>query len=66
MIRTDGYMNDLGRILAKDYPWGRLSGRDVLVTGASGMIGSVLTDVLVSKASEYDFQVVAMSREWMD
>lgn len=62
MIRTDGYMNDLGRILVKDYPWGRLSGRDVLVTGASGMIGSVLTDVLVSKASEYDFQVVAMSR----
>ena len=55
MIRTDGYMNDLGRILVKDYPWGRLSGRDVLVTGASGMIGSVLTDVLVSKASEYDF-----------
>ncbi len=63
MMRTDGYRKDLERILGKDYPWKNLSGRDVLVTGASGMIGSVLTDVLVNKASEYDFHVTAMSRD---
>lgn len=63
MMRTDGYRNDLERISAREHPWGRLSGRDVLVTGASGMIGSVLTDVLMNKASEYDFHVIAMSRD---
>ncbi len=63
MMRTDGYRKDLERILGKGYPWKNLSGRDVLVTGASGMIGSVLTDVLVDKASEYDFHVTAMSRD---
>lgn len=62
MMRTDGYRDDLQRLIGKDHPWKHLSGRDVLVTGASGMIGSVLTDVLVAKASEYDFDVVAMSR----
>ncbi len=62
-MRTDGYRQDLKRILGKDHPWERLSGRDVLVTGASGMIGSVLTDILVDKASEYDFHVTAMSRD---
>jgi len=62
-MRTDGYRKDLERILEREYPWERLSGRDVLVTGASGMIGSVLTDVLVDKASEYDFHVTAMSRD---
>ncbi len=62
-MRTDGYRKDLERILGREYPWERLSGRDVLVTGASGMIGSVLTDVLVYKASEYDFHVTAMSRD---
>lgn len=63
MMRADRYRKDLEYILGKDYSWKNLSGRDVLVTGASGMIGSVLTDVLVSKASEYDFHVTAMSRD---
>ena len=62
MIDTQEYREDLQQILSKDYPWERLTGRTVLVTGASGMIGSLLTDVLISKARQHDFKVIAMAR----
>jgi len=62
MIDTQEYREDLQRILSRDYPWKRLAGSTVLVTGASGMIGSLLTDVLIDKARQHGFKVIAMAR----
>jgi nucleoside-diphosphate-sugar epimerase len=62
MIDTQEYREDLQQILSKDYPWERLARRTILVTGASGMIGSLLTDVLVNKARQHGFKVIAMAR----
>lgn len=46
-IENDIYCQDLKSILDNRFPWERLDGKNVLVTGATGMIGSVLTDTLM-------------------
>lgn len=40
------YMEDVAHTAALDLPWEMLDNKSVLITGASGMIGSCLTDVL--------------------
>ena len=62
MLPGDVYSEDMQAIVSESYPWEKLSGTKVLVTGATGMVGSLLTDVLVSMSEEYRFDVVAMSR----
>lgn len=47
ICRNDGYIRDIKNIAAKDLPWGRLAGKAVVISGASGMIGSFLIDVLM-------------------
>jgi len=41
------YRQDLERILDADLPWGELAGRTLLISGATGQIGSCLTDALM-------------------
>ncbi len=62
MMRSEAHAEDVSRISAMDYPWDRLSGTKVLVTGATGMLGMLLTDVLESKSREHRFDLVVMSR----
>lgn len=63
MFPGNVYSEDLQRIVSERYPWERLSGSRVLVAGATGMVGSLLTDVLASVSEEYGFWVTAMSRD---
>lgn len=43
------YMEDVQRIAQMHLPWERLAGRSVFLSGAAGMIGSFLTDVILEK-----------------
>ena len=45
----------------RDLPWERLSGCNILVTGATGLIGSSFVDVLMSNPNK-DYQVYALGR----
>lgn len=41
------YQEDLDNILTNDLPWQELQGKTLLLTGASGLIGTVLVDALM-------------------
>ena len=45
----------------KDLPWEKLSGCNILVTGATGLIGSCLVDMLMTNPNK-DYQVYALGR----
>lgn len=45
----------------RDLPWEKLSGCNILVTGATGLIGSSFVDVLMSNPKK-DYQVYALGR----
>lgn len=62
MIDCQVYREDLERILSADHPWERLRGRKVLVTGATGMVGSMIVDTLASVMDDHGFELIAMSR----
>ena len=54
------YAEDVAAVAALDLDWGRLAGKTVLVTGATGAIGSFLVDVLIRRG---DIRVVALGRD---
>lgn len=62
MLDCHLYREDLERILSADLPWESLRGRRVLVTGATGMVGSLLVDTLASMMDDHGFELIAMSR----
>lgn len=43
------YQEDLDNVCALDLPWDRLRDRSLLISGATGMIGSFLVDVLMHR-----------------
>ncbi len=47
LSRSSLYQEDLLEIVHADLAWEKLAGRSILITGARGMIGSVLVDALV-------------------
>lgn len=47
IYENDMYLEDVRRAAMKPLPWEKLQGSSVLITGASGLIGSFLTDVLM-------------------
>lgn len=49
----DIYRCDLESVLKEQYPWNRLDGKNILVTGATGLIGTVLVDVLMMNPSKH-------------
>lgn len=62
----DALSRDADFISGTDLPWDTMSGTRVLVTGATGMVGSLLTEVLARRAAEHGFEVTAMSRRRED
>ena len=62
MMDSEVYRADIQQLISESHPWSKLSGHKVLVTGSTGMIGSMLVDVLASKMSEFGFELIAMSR----
>ncbi len=54
------YLQDVAAVGALNLPWEQLSGRSILISGATGMIGSFLIDVLMQKG--LDITVYALGR----
>lgn len=48
LLQIPEYVGDVKRIAALDLPWDKLSGRTILITGGTGLIGSFLIDVLAA------------------
>ena len=46
------YLDDLDRVLSQDLPWERLGGKTFLISGATGLLGSTLIDVLMRRRAE--------------
>lgn len=52
MVENEIYVNDLENILKKELPWEKIEGKTFFITGATGLIGSCLVDLLIkSKAN---------------
>ncbi len=47
MIHNSLYLEDVRFTAGLALPWDKLEGKEVLITGASGLVGSYLTDVLM-------------------
>ncbi len=58
---TTPYEEDMARALAFQLPWNSLKGKNVLVTGATGLIGSCVVKMLLCR-SDLDCQVYAAGR----
>ena len=58
------YQEDLDNILRIDLPWYELQGRSLLLTGASGLIGTVLVDALMkwNRQVEHGVTIYAVGR----
>lgn len=60
------YREDLDYLKNLDIPWGKLSGKTILISGASGLIASCLIDVLMEKNAHEDgwapCRVIAIGR----
>ena len=54
------YLEDIEYVCSLDLPWKKLHGKSVLLSGATGLVGSFLVDVLLSKG--IDCTVYALGR----
>lgn len=45
--RTNTYQEDLQTLLNQDLPWEKLEGKTVMISGATGMIGKCIVDLLM-------------------
>lgn len=62
--RTDLYQQDIEHISSYGIDWQKLSGRSVLITGATGLIGTVLVDAFMYKnAQGANVRVYALARD---
>ena len=43
------YEREIKRIAEGDLPWEKLEGKSILISGATGMIGKCLVDVLMAR-----------------
>ena len=48
-IKAQQYQQDIKRIISLNLPWQKLQNQSLLLTGASGLIGTMLIDVLMAK-----------------
>lgn len=49
LLENEVYLSDLRKVCDLDLPWEELDGRSILISGATGMIGSTLIDVLMMR-----------------
>jgi len=57
----NSYKEDILQIFKQDLPWEKLSGANILVTGATGLIGGCLVETLMMNPKR-DYQVYASGR----
>ncbi len=63
-IESNLYLEDLKRVANLPLPWQVLKGKSILLTGASGLIGTFLVDVLMYKNANDDIgiNIIAVGR----
>lgn len=62
-LQIPAYVEDLDLCCDQDLPWEKLAHKTVLISGATGMIGAFLVDVLMRKADQgLDCNVIALGR----
>ena len=61
MAEVTPYQSDIREVYSLDLPWQQLSGTNILVTGATGLIGGCLIDVLMSNPHK-DYSIYALGR----
>ena len=49
LLENEVYLSDLRTVCSLDLPWEEMGGRSILISGATGMIGSTLIDVLMMR-----------------
>lgn len=62
ILSNEMYLQDIRRIASLPLKWERLRDKIFLVSGASGMIGSFLLDVLLMDKAELNMEVIALVR----
>ena len=55
------YIDDVKKTANIDLPWNKFDGKNILITGATGLIGSCLVDVLMHLTNQ-NFHIYAMGR----
>lgn len=60
LYSNDLYINDIDYVCGLSLPWNKLQGKSVMLSGATGLVGSFLVDVLMSK--NINCKVYALSR----
>ena len=56
-IKHELYAADVANIAAENLPWDKLSDKNLLLTGATGLIGTVIVDVLMKKNRDENLNV---------
>ncbi len=64
ILENQLYLDDLKVICALDLPWEEMKGKSIMISGATGMIGSTLIDVLMMQNHQrkLDCKVIALGR----
>lgn len=64
VVDSPAYRLDVRRVAELPLPWDDLDGTTVVISGASGMIGSCLVDVLMARTTTYgnNYTVYALAR----
>ena len=64
LYNNDLYLEDVRYVADLDLPWEKLQDKSILISGATGLVGSFLIDVLLKKnASEgMNCRIYALSR----
>ena len=60
LLESDIYQADLDKVCCLNLPWEKLSGKNIMISGATGMIGSTLIDVLMKKNT--GCRIIALGR----
>lgn len=64
LYKNDLYIEDVCYVAELDLPWDSLKNKNILITGATGLVGSFLVDVLMQKNEEgLNCTVYALSRD---
>lgn len=61
MAEINSYNSDILRIFSQKLPWEKLSGSNILITGATGLIGGCLTETLLQNPMQ-DYSVYVSVR----
>ena len=63
LYKSELYLDDIDYVKNLNLPWEKLQGKKVLLSGATGLIGSFLVDVLMSKnADGFNCTIYGLSR----